>query len=267
MSSVVQKGQKILITNFLILLVLFIVTGHLFSQDETSEVTQQPDADANSAELENQTEQESLKKSMEFTQKGKRLYMSGKYDVAILYFQKAIDENPRNAEALNYYGGSYFHKGEYEKAIEYYSRSIEINNKAYWVIHNKGVANHHNGDYTSAINDYNQTLDIKQNFYRSLYYRGVANFEKGDIDAAMDDFNSALLINPNDNRAWYLLGLCQYQKGEEEKAKKSYHKSLSLTRSVLPYYDKGKNPYGVTETEFQTNSGGQADIEERDRTN
>lgn len=51
----------------------------------------------------------------------------GQYDQAILNFNKALEMNPKYAEAYCNRGGAYLGKGRYDMAILDFNKAIEIN--------------------------------------------------------------------------------------------------------------------------------------------
>jgi tetratricopeptide (TPR) repeat protein len=254
-----RRGLAVLIA-VLSLLTFAALQAQSTQEIETSSAETASDSGGVSAE-------NKMKSSLEF-QKGKRKYMNGDYDGAMYHFEKSIEFNPQNSEALNYYGGAYFHKEQYDKAIDFYSRAISANDKAYWILHNKGVAEHHNGNYNAAIQDFSQTLEQKSDYYKSVYQRGLVYIEKNEYDLALGDFTNAIMLNPKDYKAWYLLGLIYYEKGDEDRAKRNFQKAKSLSRSAeLPYYTEGKNPFAVNGTETAPAVSAEPTVEERARSN
>ncbi len=71
----------------------------------------------------------------------------GQYDRAISDFNKAIEINPRYADAYYNRGVAYGEKGEYDKAIADYTKAIEIIPKYAWAYNNRGNAYSGKGQY------------------------------------------------------------------------------------------------------------------------
>jgi tetratricopeptide (TPR) repeat protein len=82
-------------------------------------------------------------------------HAKGEYDRAIADYKKAIDINPRNADA--YYNRAIVHdaKGEYDRAIADLSKAIEINPSHVRAYYNRGVAHE-----KRAVDDYRRVLSI-----------------------------------------------------------------------------------------------------------
>ncbi len=71
---------------------------------------------------------------------GIAFFKEGQYDRAIAYFNKAIELNPRNAEAYNNRGLAYYEKGQYDKAFSDYTKTIEINPRFFIAYSNRAGA-------------------------------------------------------------------------------------------------------------------------------
>ncbi len=61
-------------------------------------------------------------------------------DKAIADFTKAIEKNPRFAEAYYFRGLVYYDKGQYDKAISDFTKAIEINARGAEAYSKRGIA-------------------------------------------------------------------------------------------------------------------------------
>jgi len=66
-------------------------------------------------------------KREELRQKGFDAFISGDYQEAISIWEKWLDTDPRNAEALALIGDAWLRLNQPDKALEAYTRSLEIN--------------------------------------------------------------------------------------------------------------------------------------------
>jgi len=76
----------------------------------------------------------------EWFSRGYESYTLKLYNKAIKYYTKAIEINPKLAEAFNNRGIAYSEKGLYTKAIEDYTKATQINPKDAEVYYNRGLA-------------------------------------------------------------------------------------------------------------------------------
>ena len=67
------------------------------------------------------------KKSRDYYNQGDAHFKKGETDLAISDFTKAIEMNPRFANAYYYRGMAYSRKKEYDQSIADYTKAIEIN--------------------------------------------------------------------------------------------------------------------------------------------
>ena len=60
---------------------------------------------------------------------GNELLNEGKYDEAIVYYDKALEIKPNDVDALNNKGLALYNLERYEEAITYYEKALEIDPK------------------------------------------------------------------------------------------------------------------------------------------
>ena len=84
----------------------------------------------------------------------------GQYDRAIAYFNKAIEINPKYADAYNNRGLAYDYKGQYDKAIADYNKAIEINPRDAEAYRNRGVAYAYKGKRDKACSDWKRACKL-----------------------------------------------------------------------------------------------------------
>ena len=70
--------------------------------------------------------------------------------------------------------------GEYTKAIQFNPKYAE----AYFGL---GAAYHVKGDFDRAISNYTKAVDLKSDFAEAYSNRGAAYSDKGAVDRAIDD--------------------------------------------------------------------------------
>ena len=86
----------------------------------------------------------------EYRELARELFNDGKYDEAITYYDRAIDQDPDYAET-------------------YYLR---------------GLAKHHQEQYSLAILDFDKSISLNPNYVEAYYYLAEAKFGLGDSDGA-----------------------------------------------------------------------------------
>lgn len=117
------------------------------------------------------------------TEKAKALYdeaygykVKGDYEIAIVTFNKAIENDPRHEKA--YYELGLIH---HELADKYEKNGQFTQSK---------------GSITHAINNYKKTISINPNHVDALYNLGLLSLKQGNTDQAKNYFDKAKSLNP-----------------------------------------------------------------------
>ena len=106
------------------------------------------------------------------------LCYEGRYDEAILRFEKAIELSPNDPQRwafLTYGAMALIFKGDYESAVNWADRTSVIPNCQYWTLAHKAVALAYLGEQSDASKAVRQLLREKPNFSstfakRKLFY-------------------------------------------------------------------------------------------------
>jgi tetratricopeptide (TPR) repeat protein len=161
-------------------------------------------------------------------EKGNSFRIFNQYEEAIMAYTRALNINPRFADAYNNRGLARADKGNYDRSIADYNSALEINPRYALAYYNRGGVWVDKGDYDSAIADFNKALEINPRFAEAYSGRGVTWAYKGDYDSAIADFNSALEINPHYALAYSNRALAWADKGDFWQASADARKGLSL---------------------------------------
>ena len=116
----------------------------------------------------------------------------GDYDMAIVYFDQAINTKPNFGEAYNNRGIAYRARGEDDQALADFERAIQLLPNSAAPYNNKGAVYLSMGEYVQAFSDFDKALEIDQTCGKAYYNRGLANLETGIYNDAIVDFDSAI---------------------------------------------------------------------------
>jgi tetratricopeptide (TPR) repeat protein len=119
----------------------------------------------------------------------------GDLDRAIAEFTKAIDINPKDADAYAHRAYAFGEKDDYDREISDWTKVIEIYPKAAYAYLQRGLAYGEKDDLDRAIADYTKALSINPNYIEAYGSRGVVHLQKRDWDRARDDFLYTVAIS------------------------------------------------------------------------
>lgn len=127
--------------------------------------------------------------------KGIVLYKIGKYEDALKAYDKALEINPKYAEAWNSKGIVFGELGRYADAKKAYEKALELNPK-YVIAHcNLGELFFDLGNLQGASKEVKDALDIDANFARAIGLQGRIKIEEQDYDSAIEYFKKAISLD------------------------------------------------------------------------
>ena len=123
------------------------------------------------------------KKALKFYQEGQDYSTEGKYEMAIVSFNKAVKADSKFAFAWDNLGISYRRIGNYKEAVRCYEKSLEIDPNGSMPMQNLAVAYEYLRDYDKAGQAYERLIkaypDNPEGYYgcgRAYYF--AENYEK-----------------------------------------------------------------------------------------
>ena len=90
------------------------------------------------------------------------------------FYNKAIELNPKYAEAYNYRGIAYFDKKYYEMALSDYNNAIALNHNYFKPYNNRGNYYFVKKEYALAIKDYDMAITLSPKDARPYINRGLS---------------------------------------------------------------------------------------------
>lgn len=84
----------------------------------------------------------------------------------------------------------------YDLAIRYFNEAIEINPQLYEAYYNRAKVYSLMGKNSFAIRDFTKTIELKPTYYQAFASRGILYAETGQNEMAKKDFALAMAINP-----------------------------------------------------------------------
>jgi tetratricopeptide (TPR) repeat protein len=153
---------------------------------------------------------------------------SGNHSEAIKYFQKALEINPDDTQALNNLGLTFTQLGKLDEAMSYFNDSLKKNPNNLSALSNIATSYIALGKIKEGINYYDKILSIYPNDVFSLHGKASALYRLGKHDESLEPCNKALKLNPKFPNVWYLKGLIL---GKTEKKEKGFFGKFRINES------------------------------------
>src|SRR5208283_97365 len=97
-------------------------------------------------------------------------------------YNKAIELNPKDADAYYNRGNAYKVLRNFKQAISDYNKAIELDPKDADAYRNRGIAYKVLGNFEQAINDYSKAIELDPKDADAYYNRGVVNQASGNLE-------------------------------------------------------------------------------------
>lgn len=133
-------------------------------------------------------------------------------------------------------GNSAMAKGELDQAISNYNKAIELNPRLADAYNNRGLAYARKEQYDRAVGDFSRAVEIDPRFDRAYNNLGNAHVAKGEPERAIPNYNKAIIINPKLADAYNNRALAYYLGKQYDKAWADLLKAKDLGYPVDPAF-------------------------------
>lgn len=201
-------------------------------------------------------------------QRGLQTFQSGDFVSALRDFEKAIQENPQEAEYYNNAGVCLLRMGQYPRAEGRFREAISRQRNALYQV-NLGLALQGQQRFDDAIASYRKAMDLDERLYDAPnqialieYSRknfeeaeeawqkaseirdnaevqnniGMTYLQRGQLEDAILRFTRAMRLDPRYQLAPFNLGVALQQKEEWAKAEEAYRLALKIDANAAPVY-------------------------------
>ncbi len=162
------------------------------------------------------------------SERGVEYFRSGDYHKAVKEFGKAINLNPKDANAYNNRGTANLNLGNYQQAINDFTDAINLNPEFAEAHHGRGVANEKMGKKQLAINDFNKTVEINPKHRNAFFHRGQVYYTLRNYPLAIKDSDKVIELDPNVADAYFGRGVINAEMGNDKDAIKDLNKALEI---------------------------------------
>jgi predicted O-linked N-acetylglucosamine transferase (SPINDLY family) len=152
----------------------------------------------------------------------------GNFSSAERNFQKVLESNPDQVDALNLLGIVNAQSKRLEIAINYISRAISLNSRNASSYYNRGLALQELGRVEEALLDFKVALSLNPKHTNAFNSEGNAYLDMKEIGPAITSYKNAIALDPSFADAWNNLGNAYSYGKNLEEALNCYEKAVSI---------------------------------------
>lgn len=163
-------------------------------------------------------------------------YNRGQDREATQAFRQALQADPKNVDAHFNLGAMYCYRNSYDLAITTLKKGLKVERSSIKLIYCLGWAYLLKGEKESAIECLEEVIQ-RDSTYANAYNRlGDIYFDRAEYNRAIAYYRTATRIDPKDSEAYRLLGRTYAEMGENGKALRNYQRATELNKSDAETY-------------------------------
>lgn len=159
---------------------------------------------------------------------GQNLSTFGAYEQALQYYNRALELEKDNIEALSNCGHVLIQLKRYDEAEVKLKRALELDPNNAASEYNMGYIMFHRGKNIDALRHFNRAITLNSNDARYHYGLGIVAKKMFSYEAAIKYFKKALELDPNIDDAHFNIGLVWSNLGNRDEAIRHYKEELSI---------------------------------------
>ncbi len=158
---------------------------------------------------------------------------AGRLQQATEIYQKVLQIQPKNPDALHLLGLIAHQAGQLKAALDLINQAIQISPYTPLYYSNIGLVLSDLGHSDKALACYQKAIELQPDFVDAFNHIGTLLEQRGQIDEAIAQHQKAIRIKPNHAEAHFNLGNALWKQGRGEEALASYRMAL-LHKPAFP---------------------------------
>jgi tetratricopeptide (TPR) repeat protein len=158
------------------------------------------------------------KRALPHFEDGMARHQSGDFLGAAESYGKAIEIDPKFAEAFYFRGNAYAALNDPKGAISEYTKAIRIEPKFADALLNRGLTMRETGNFDGAISDFSRVIKLNKKDANALYQRALCYLGKNDFRRAIADLTKVIDAAPDFAEAYRQRALAYNKSGDATRA-------------------------------------------------
>ena len=176
--------------------------------------------------------------SEELSKIGQGFLVLGNWNLALDYFEKAIEQNPRYASAWYGKGVALCQLGKYEPGLEAMDEALRLSPKNYDYLYGKGVCYEWRGEdyWQEAEAYYKKAIELAPN-NAQLFHKLASLYQRQhNYQDAIPLYKKAIAIDPNYYISYNNLGACYLALNQPKQAVELYQQAIIRGNNPSQYH-------------------------------
>ena len=154
----------------------------------------------------------------------------------VLLWHDAVGKRHIKERTANNLGIGLITLGRLDLAIPYYDKALDRFPRHAKMYFNRGMAYQMAGNSKKAVQDYTESLKLYSKYHRTYFYRAIAYIQEGNYDLALEDLNRSIRLSPNDPAVFYNRSCIHFELGDYKMALKDVNRAIELQRGMSIYF-------------------------------
>ncbi len=210
----------------------FFIESIIFFSCSPAKQTEEDPKDKEQTQL--STEKQKIKSFWDTYRIAQKYRVEGKWEDAVLYYEKALEIDNDHEDARFNLGNMYLELKQYEKAEKCWIDIVEVNPNSARSHMQLGrlylsFERTETFDIDKAKNEFLKTFEINKVVTGPLMLLGHVALLKGEENVAKDYFKSVVGSDIKNVEAYFLLGYIEWKNGHLAKAQEIFNKAVTLS--------------------------------------
>ena len=156
----------------------------------------------------NRHERRKNKKNIQFSQKvskdlinGIKFHTNKDYENAKILYNRVLNSEPLNYDALRHLGILYQDQHNYREAYEYFIKAVKANTNGFEALNNLGTIHLHNKSYDLALKCFKRSLEINNKYVPTINNLAGYYHKKNEAKKSLHFATKALELQPDNPMA------------------------------------------------------------------